>query len=167
VLDPIRVTIENFPAGQVEWIECVNNPEDAAAGTRKVPFTRTLYIEREDFREDPPKKYFRLSPGKEVRLRYAWCITCKEVKKDAAGRDRRARLHLRPADRPRPDRRRAQGQGHHPLGQRGARHRGARAALRPPVLGRVPRRRAEGVDWKSNLNPGSLLHVPHAKLEPS
>ncbi len=85
VLDPVKVTIENYPDGQVEEMDAVNNPEDAAAGTRKVPFGRTLYIEREDFMEDPPKKFFRLAPGREVRLRYAYFVTCKEVVKDAAG----------------------------------------------------------------------------------
>ncbi len=82
VLNPLRVVIENYPEDQVEELEAVNNPEDAGMGTRKVPFSRVLYIEREDFMEDPPKKFFRLSPGREVRLRYAYYITCKEVVKD-------------------------------------------------------------------------------------
>ena len=76
------MTIENYPEGQVDMLEAVNNPEDLSTGTRKVPFSRTLYIEREDFMEHPPKKYFRLAPGREVRLRYAFFITCKEVIKD-------------------------------------------------------------------------------------
>jgi len=84
VLQPLKVVIDNYPEGQVEEIEAVNNPEDASAGTRKVPFSRVLYIERDDFRETPPPKYFRLSPGKEVRLRYAYFITCRSVIKDAA-----------------------------------------------------------------------------------
>ena len=82
VLRPLRVVIENYPEGQVEELEAVNNPEDAAAGTRRVPFSRVLYIERDDFREDPPKKYFRLAPGREVRLRYAYFLTCVGVVKD-------------------------------------------------------------------------------------
>ena len=82
VLRPLRVVIDNYPEGQVEEMEAVNNPEDAAAGTRKVPFSRVLYIEQDDFREDPPKQYFRLSPGREVRLRYAYFITCTGVVKD-------------------------------------------------------------------------------------
>ncbi len=85
VIDPIKVVITNYPEGQTEFIECVNNPEDESAGRRKVPFSNTLYIEREDFMEDPPKKYFRLSPGKEVRLRYAYLIRCDEVIKDGEG----------------------------------------------------------------------------------
>ena len=77
--------IENYPEGQVEEFDCVNNPEDPEAGTRKVPFAREIYIEREDFMEDPPRKFFRLAPGREVRLRYAYLITCTEVIKDDAG----------------------------------------------------------------------------------
>jgi glutaminyl-tRNA synthetase len=82
VLRPLRVVIENYPEGQVEDVDVVNNPEDADAGTRKVPFSRVLYIERDDFREDPPKKFFRLAPGREVRLRCAYFITCTGVVKD-------------------------------------------------------------------------------------
>ena len=85
VLRPLRVVIDNYPEGQVEEMEAVNNPEDAAAGTRKVPFSRVLYIEQDDFREDPPKQYFRLSPGREVRLRYGYFITCTGVVKDDNG----------------------------------------------------------------------------------
>ena len=85
VLDPIEVIIDNYPEGQVEEVEAVNNPEDETAGKRKVPFTRRLYIERTDFMEDPPKKFFRLAPGREVRLRYAYFITCESVEKDDAG----------------------------------------------------------------------------------
>ena len=82
VLRPLKVVIENFPEGQVDELEAVNNPEDPSAGTRKVPFSRVLYIEQEDFREVPPPKYFRLSPGREVRLRWGYFITCKDVVKD-------------------------------------------------------------------------------------
>jgi len=82
VLKPLRVVIDNYPEGQVEELEAINNPEDSAAGTRKVPFSRVLYVEQDDFRETPPPKYFRLSPGKEVRLRYAYFITCQSVVKD-------------------------------------------------------------------------------------
>jgi glutaminyl-tRNA synthetase len=84
VLNPLRVVIENYPEGQVEELEAVNNPEDEGAGTRKIPFTRTLYIEQEDFREDSPKKFFRLAPGKEVRLKHAYYVTCTNVIKDPA-----------------------------------------------------------------------------------
>ena len=82
VLHPLRVVIENYPEGQVEQLEAINNPEDASMGTRKVPFSRVLYIEQDDFREEPPKKFFRLAPGREVRLRYAYFLTCQKVIKD-------------------------------------------------------------------------------------
>jgi glutaminyl-tRNA synthetase len=85
VMDPIKVVIDNYPEGQSEELDAVNNPEDPGAGTRKVPFGRELYIERDDFREDPPPKFFRLAPGREVRLRYAYFIKCNDVVKDADG----------------------------------------------------------------------------------
>jgi glutaminyl-tRNA synthetase len=84
VLDPLKVTLTNYPEGKTEELDCVNNPEDPGAGTRKVPFNRVLYIEREDFRIDPPQKFFRLAPGREVRLRYAYFITCRDVVRDPA-----------------------------------------------------------------------------------
>ena len=85
VLRPLKVVIDNYPEGQVEELDAVNNPEDSGAGSRKVPFSRELYIERDDFMEDAPKKFFRLAPGREVRLRYAFFITCRDVIKDDAG----------------------------------------------------------------------------------
>ena len=85
VLRPLKVVIENYPEDRVEELEAVNNPEDPNAGTRKVPFSRVVYIEQEDFREDPPKKYFRLSPGREVRLKHAYYVTCRSVVKDGSG----------------------------------------------------------------------------------
>jgi glutaminyl-tRNA synthetase len=85
VLDPLKVVITNYPEGQVEELDAVNNPEDPDAGSRRVPFSRDLYIEKEDFREVPPPKYFRLAPGKEVRLRYGYFIRCQDVVKDAGG----------------------------------------------------------------------------------
>ena len=84
VLNPLKVVITNYPEGQVEQIECVNNPEDESAGRRNVPFGREIYIERDDFMEEPPKKFFRLRPGGEVRLRYGYLIKCDEVVKDPA-----------------------------------------------------------------------------------
>ena len=84
VLHPLRVVIENFPEGQVEELEAVNNPEDPSAGSRKVPFSRVLFIERDDFMEDPPRKFYRLAPGREVRLRYAYFLKCVGVVKDEA-----------------------------------------------------------------------------------
>ena len=85
VLRPIKVVITNYPEGKIEELDAVNNPEDADAGTRKIPFSRELYIDRDDFMEIPPPKYFRLKPGGEVRLKYAYIIKCDEVVKDAAG----------------------------------------------------------------------------------
>src|SRR5262249_45646007 len=103
VLRPLKVVIQNWADGgdptRVEQLDAVNNPEDAAAGTRKVPFTRELYIERDDFMEDPPKKFFRLAPGREVRLRYGYFITCKSVVKDAAGEITELRCTYDPATR--------------------------------------------------------------------
>ncbi len=99
VLRPLKLVIENFPEGQVEEMEAVNNPEDASAGTRKVPFTRELWIERDDFMEDPPKKFFRLAPGREVRLRYAYFVTCNEVVKDSGGEIVELRCTYDPATR--------------------------------------------------------------------
>jgi len=82
VLNPLRVIIDNYPDGRVEQMEAINNPEDTSAGTRNVPFSRVIYIERDDFREDPPRQFFRLAPGREVRLRYAYLITCVGLVKD-------------------------------------------------------------------------------------
>ena len=99
VLRPLRVIIDNYPEGQVEQVDVINNPEDAAAGTRQVPFARELFIERDDFREDPPKKFFRLAPGREVRLRCGYFITCTGVDKDAAGEITALRCTYDPATR--------------------------------------------------------------------
>src|SRR5207237_6526020 len=85
VLRPLKVVIDNYPENQVEEMDAVNNPEDANAGTRKVPFSRVLYIEQDDFREIPPKQYYRLSPGREVRLRYGYFVTCTDVVKNEKG----------------------------------------------------------------------------------
>jgi glutaminyl-tRNA synthetase len=85
VLDPLKVVIKNYPDGQVEEMDAINNPEDESAGKRTVPFSKTLHIERDDFMEDPPKKFFRLAPGREVRLRYGYWITCTDVVKNDAG----------------------------------------------------------------------------------
>ena len=115
VLRPLKVVIDNYPEGQVEELDAVNNPEDPAAGTRKVPFSRVLYIEQDDFREDPPKDFFRLAPGREVRLRYAYFIKCTSVVKDAARRGHRS--CTAPTTRPRaaatpPDGRKVKGTIH-------------------------------------------------------
>jgi glutaminyl-tRNA synthetase len=99
VLRPLRVVIVNYPEGQVEELDAVNNPENPNAGTRKVPFSRVLYLEQDDFRENPPKQFFRLAPGREVRLRYAYFITCNEVIKDSSGNITELRCTYDPATR--------------------------------------------------------------------
>jgi glutaminyl-tRNA synthetase len=99
VLNPLKVVIENYPEGLVEEFEAVNNPEDESAGKRKVPFSKVIYIEQEDFREEPPPKYFRLAPGREVRLRYAYFIKCERVVKDADGKILELRCSYDPATR--------------------------------------------------------------------
>ena len=99
VLRPLRVVIDNYPEGRTEQIEAVNNPEDASAGTRRLPFSRVLYIEREDFMEDPPRKFFRLAPGREVRLRYAYIVQCVDVVKDDAGHVTEIRCRYDPETR--------------------------------------------------------------------
>ena len=99
MLRPLKLTITNYPEGQVEELDADNNPEDEGAGSRKVPFSREILIEREDFMEDPPKKFFRLAPGREVRLRYAYFVTCREVVKDAAGQIVELRCTYDPATR--------------------------------------------------------------------
>ena len=99
VLDPLKVVIENYPEGQIEEMEVINNPEDPSAGTRRVPFSRELWIERDDFMEDPPPKFFRLAPGREVRLRSAYLVTCREAVKDASGRVVELRCTYDPATR--------------------------------------------------------------------
>src|SRR5437763_120377 len=99
VLRPLKVVLTNYPEGQTEELDVINNPEDASAGTRKVPFSRVLYIERDDFMEHPPKKFFRLSPGNEVRLRCAYFITCTEVVKDGRGDITELRCTYDPATR--------------------------------------------------------------------
>src|SRR5678815_1265869 len=99
VLRPLKVVITNYPEGEVEYMDVINNPEDESAGRRKVPFSKELYIEQDDFREDPPKKFFRLSPGREVRLRYGYLVTCTGVIKDERGEVVELRCTYDPATR--------------------------------------------------------------------
>ena len=162
-----QVVIENYPEGQVEELDAVNNPEDPAAGTRKVPFCRELYIEQDDFREDPPPKYFRLSPGREVRLRYALLHHVHERGQGRDRRGRRAALHLRPGDARRRRARRPQGEGHDPLGLGRARRRRPRCGCTTPVH-QGPSPTMSGEDWQ--VEPESQLAGGAArgcKLEPS
>jgi glutaminyl-tRNA synthetase len=168
VLRPLKVVITNYPEGQVEEFDCVNNPENEAAGTRKVPFSRELWIERDDFMEDPPSKFFRLSPGKEVRLRYAYFLKCQEAVKDAAGNVVELRCTYDPATRggeTPPDGRKVKATLHWVS----ARHAvDAEVRLYDTLFTvRDPGNVAEGVDWKATLNPKSLEVITGAKLEPA
>jgi glutaminyl-tRNA synthetase len=168
VLRPLKVVLTNYPADQVEEFDAVNNPEDPAAGTRRVPFARELWIERDDFMENPPSKFYRLSPGKEVRLRYAYFVRCEEVVKDAAGNVVELRCTYDPAtrggDNP-PDGRKVKATLHWVS----ARHAlDAEVRLYDTLFTvRDPSAVAEGVDWKATLNPKSLETIAGAKLEPA
>jgi glutaminyl-tRNA synthetase len=164
VLDPVKVVLTNYPAGRVEELTAVNNPEDESAGTRQVPFGRELYIERADFMEEPPKKFYRLAPGREVRLRYAYLITCDEVVKDADGRVVELRCRYDEATRggDAPDGRRVRGTLHW-----------VAAAHAVPAEVRVyehlfarPDPGADG-DAMADLNPASLEVLTGCMLEPS
>jgi glutaminyl-tRNA synthetase len=166
VLRPLKVVIDNYPEGQTEQMEAVNNPEDTAAGTRQVPFSRVLYIEQDDFREDPPKQYFRLSPGREVRLRYAYFITCTSVVKDAAGYVTEVHCTYDPATRGgnAPDGRKVKSTIHwvaadHALDAEVRLYDNLFTCENPNVA-------PEGQDFLANLNPNSL-EVVTAKVEPS
>ncbi len=166
VLRPIKVVIENYPDGQTEELDAVNNPEDASAGTRKVPFSKTLYIERTDFHEDPPKGYFRLAPGKEVRLRWAYFLKCNSVVKDAAGAITELHCTYDPATKGgnAPDGRKVKGTIHWVS----AAHAIPAEVRLYDHLCKVPRPEEvpEGQDFTVNLNPNSL-EVLTAYLEPS
>jgi len=164
VLNPLLVVIENYPPGQSEAFEVVNNPEDPSAGSRMVPFSRELFIERDDFREDPPKKFFRLAPGREVRLRGAYFITCTQVLKDANGQVTELRCTYDPATRggDAVDGRKVKATLHWVS---------ATHAIEAEVrlydrLFKSEMPDAAG-DYLSDLNPSSLEVLPHAKLEPS
>ena len=167
VLRPLRVVIENYPEDKTEDLDAVNNPEDPAAGTRKVPFSRVLYIERGDFRQDPPKKFFRLAPGREVRLRYAFFIKCTDVVTDADGEVVELRCTYDPATRGgnAPDGRKVKATIHwvsadHALD--------ATVRLYDHLFGKPnPDDTEPDQDWLSNLNSASLEEIPQAKLEPS
>ena len=168
VLRPLRVVIDNYPEGQVEWLEAVNNPEDPSMGTRKVPFSRVLYIERDDFREDPPRKFYRLAPGREVRLMYAYFIKCERVVKDEnTGEIVELHCTYDPATRGgrSPDGRKVKGTLHwvsaeHALEATVRLY--DRLFLKPDPLDVE-----EGADWKVNLNPNSLEVLTGCKVEPS
>jgi glutaminyl-tRNA synthetase len=166
VLRPLKVVITNYPEGQTEELDAVNNPEDPAAGTRAVPFSRELFIEREDFMEEPPKKFFRLAPGREVRLRYAYFITCNEVIKDAGGEIVELRCTYDPATRggDAPDGRKVKATLHWVSAVHA---RPAEVRLYENLFSVAdPDDVPEGVDWKSNINPNSLEVLSNAWVEP-
>jgi glutaminyl-tRNA synthetase len=166
VLDPIRVVIENYPEDQVEELEAINNPEDPAAGSRRVPFSRVLYLEREDFREDPPPKFFRLAPGREVRLRYAYLIRCTSVVKDpATGEITELRCSYDPASRggTAPDGRKVKATLHWVSA---AHARPAEVRLYDRLFTAEHPDAAEG-DFRDYLNPDSLVLRSEAQVEPS
>jgi glutaminyl-tRNA synthetase len=167
VLRPLRVVIENYPEGQSEELEAVNNPEDPSAGSRAVPFSRELFIERDDFREDPPKQFFRLSPGREVRLRYAYFLTCVGVVKDpASGEVTELRCTYDPRTRggDSPDGRKVKATLHWVSAQHAAR---AEVRLYDHLFAREDPEQVEpGQDFFSNLNPKSLEVVSDARVEP-
>jgi glutaminyl-tRNA synthetase len=163
VLDPVKVVIENYPEGADETLDAVNNPEDAGAGTRKIPFGRELWIEREDFMEDPPKKFFRLAPGREVRLRYAYFITCTDVVKDDAGEIVEIRCTYDPATKggDAPDGRKVRGTLHWVSAAHAVE---AEVRLYDHLFADPDPGKER--DWLEDLNPDSLKVVA-AKLEPA
>jgi glutaminyl-tRNA synthetase len=168
VLRPLRVVIDNYPENQLEEMDAVNNPEDPGAGTRKVPFSRVLYIEQDDFREDPPKQYYRLSPGREVRLRYGYFITCTSVVKNEKGEVVEVHCTYDPATRggnAPPDGRKVKATIHwasaaHALD--------AEVRIYENLFTKEdPNQVEEGQDFTANLNPNSLEVLQGCKLEPS
>ncbi len=167
VLRPLKVVIDNYPQGQEEFVEVANNPEDPAAGTRQVPFSREIYIEQDDFREVPPPKYYRLSPGKEVRLRNAYFITAQSVVKDAEGNIAEVHCTYDPASRGgnSPDGRKVKSTMHWVSAAHAI---GAEIRIYDKLFTNAfPSEVEEGGDVLDNLNPNSLEIVTGAKLEPS
>ncbi|MBN1372957.1 MAG: glutamine--tRNA ligase/YqeY domain fusion protein [Anaerolineaceae bacterium] len=167
VLNPLKVIITNYPEGQVEQLEAINNPEDPAAGTRTVPFSGELYIEQEDFREVPPPKYFRLAPGREVRLRYGYFIKCEEVVKDEQGNVVELRCTYDPATRGgyAPDGRKVQGTLHWVSAAQAV---DAEVRMYNRLfLTSDPDNVEEGKTYLDNINPDSLKVLSGCKVEPS
>ena len=167
VLRPLEVVIENYPEGEVELMDVVNNPEDPAAGTRKVPFSRVLYIEQDDFREDPPKKFFRLAPGREVRLRNAYLITCRDVVKDPqTGAVVRLLCTYDPATRggDAPDGRKVKATLHWVAAGTAA---AGQVRLYDRLFSVADPSDDEGRDWRALLNPDSLERLEGCRLEPA
>ncbi len=166
VLNPLRVVIENYPEDTTEELDAINNPNDESAGTRKVPFSKVIYIEKEDFMEDPPKKFFRLSPGIEVRLRYAYFVTCVDVIKDYAGEVVELRCTYDPETKGgnAPDGRKVKATIHWVSEPHAV---DAEVRLYDHLFSTPdPEDLPEGVDYKTNLNPDSLQVLAGCKLEP-
>jgi glutaminyl-tRNA synthetase len=167
VLHPLKVVLVNYPQDQVEEFDAINNPEDPAMGTRKVPFSRELYIERDDFREDPPRQFFRLAPGREVRLRYAYYITCVDVVKDSTtGEVVELRCTYDPESRggSSPDGRRVRGTLHWVSAPHSIE---AEVRLYDTLFLKAdPNDESDGMDFKTHLNPESLEMLTHCRLEP-
>jgi len=167
VLRPLKIVIDNYPENQIEEFKLVNNPEDPAAGTRMVPFSRVLYIEQDDFRETPPKQYFRLSPGREVRLRGGYFVTCTGVVKDGKGEAVEVHCTYDPATRGgnAPDGRKVKATIHWVSAGHAA---GAEVRLYDSLFTKEnPNETEEGEDFTANLNPHSLEVLTDCKLEPS
>ena len=167
VLEPLKVVITNYPEGQVEEMEAINNPEDPSAGTRKVPFSKILYIERDDFREDPPPKYFRLAQGREVRLRYAYFITCQDVIKDASGQVVELRCTYDPATKggDAPDGRKVKATLHWVSAEHALE---SEVRLYDRLFNKEdPGAVEEGQDFTANLNPDSLKVLEGCMVERS
>ena len=166
VLRPLKLVIENYPEGRSEELDAVNNPEDDSAGTRKVPFGRVLYIEQEDFMEVPPPKFFRMAPGREVRLRYAYFVTCTGVVKDASGRVTEVRCTYDPATRggDSADGRKVKATIHWVSAEHAA---AAEVRLYDHLFTKPdPTDAPEGQDFKANLNPSSLETLTNCPVEP-
>lgn len=166
VLNPLKVVITNYPENQVENLTAINNPEDESAGTRLVPFSREIYIERDDFMENPPKKYFRLAPGQEVRLRYAYFIKCDEVIKDAEGNIVELRCSYDPASKGgnSPDGRKVKGTIHWVSAEHAI---DAEVRLFDRLFSKEnPEEVEEGQTFLDNINPDSLQVLQNCKLEP-
>jgi len=167
VLRPLKIVFDNYPEDKVEQLDAINNPEDPSAGSRQVPFSRELYIERDDFMEEPPKKFYRLAPGREVRLRYAYFITCKEVVKNADGQITELHCTYDPATRggDAPDGRKVKSTLHW-VSAAGALS--AEVRLYDHLFTKEnPDDVAEGKDFISNLNPDSLQVLDNCRVEPS
>ncbi|MEO2036691.1 MAG: glutamine--tRNA ligase/YqeY domain fusion protein [Planctomycetaceae bacterium] len=168
VLNPLKVIITNYPEGQEEELQAINNPEDDSAGTRSVPFSRELWLERDDFMEDPPKKFFRLAPGREVRLRYAYFIRCDEAIKDDDGNIVELHCTYDPETHGgnSPDGRKVKATLHWVSAQHAV---NAEVRLYDHLFSKQDPDDVtdESLDWKSNLNPDSLQVIEDAKLEPS